>query len=65
MITRNVSNKELEGNSTANTDYTTMEMRNIQPFSNLSLLKATPIIREAPAILAPSAAYIVKPGSED
>ena len=36
------------------------EMGNLQPFSNLSLFKSIPIIRESPAILAPSAACIVK-----
>ena len=36
------------------------EMGNLQPFSNMSLFKLIPIIREAPAILAPSAACIVK-----
>ena len=36
------------------------EMGNLQPFSNLSLFKSIPVIREAPAILAPSATYIVK-----
>jgi len=36
------------------------EMGNLQPFSNLSLFKSIPIIREAPAILAPSAACVVK-----
>jgi len=61
------SNKKLERkfyNQHIYAGYPIMKMGNLQPFSNLSLFKSIPIIREAPAILAPSAACVVKPGSE-
>ena len=47
------------------TDFPIMEVGNIQlPHSYLPLLKLIPIIRAAPAILAPSQACVVKLGSE-